>query len=59
MKAVYIQQHGTIDDVKAVEVPTPSIKDGEVLVKIEASGINPSDIASIEGRSPSQSCRES
>lgn len=52
MKAIYIDQHGVIDNVKAIEVPTPSIKDGEVLVRIEASGINPSDIESIEGRFP-------
>jgi NADPH2:quinone reductase len=52
MKAIYIEKHGAIDDVKAIEVPTPSIKDGEVLVKIEASGINPSDIESIKGKFP-------
>ena len=52
MKAIYIEQYGEIGDVKAIEVPTPSIKDGQVLVKIEASGINPSDIASIQGRFP-------
>ena len=52
MKAIYIEQHGVIDDVKAIDVPMPSIKDGEVLVKVQASGINPSDIASIQGRFP-------
>jgi NADPH2:quinone reductase len=50
MKAIFIERHGVIDDVKATDVPVPSIKDGEVLIKIEASGINPSDIESIEGR---------
>ena len=52
MKAIYIDRHGAIGDVKAIDVPTPSIEDGGVLVKIESSGINPSDIASIEGKFP-------
>lgn len=50
MKAVYIQQHGELKDLKVSEVPMPSIKPGEVLVKVEASGINPSDLASVRGR---------
>jgi NADPH:quinone reductase len=50
MKAVYIRAHGEIDDAAAVDVPVPVPKDGEVLVKIEAAGINPSDIASIQGK---------
>jgi NADPH:quinone reductase len=52
MKAIYIQQHGAIADLKVTDVPAPSIKSGEVLVKVEASGINPSDVASVLGRFP-------
>jgi NADPH:quinone reductase len=52
VKAIYIERSGAIGDVKASDVPKPSLKEGEVLVKIEASGINPSDIASIQGRFP-------
>ena len=52
MKAVYIQQHGPVDDVKVSEIPVPSLRSGEVLVKIEAAGINPSDVGSIVGRFP-------
>jgi NADPH2:quinone reductase len=52
MKAIYIRKHGEIDDAAAVDVPVPVAKDGEVLVKIGASGINPSDIASIQGKFP-------
>ena len=50
MKAIYIQQHGAVADLRISEVPRPSINGDQVLVRIEASGINPSDIVSIEGR---------
>jgi NADPH:quinone reductase len=50
VKAIYIQQHGSPTDLKVSEVLKPSINSNEVLVKIAASGINPSDIVSVEGR---------
>ena len=52
MKAVYIQKHGPIADLKISDVPVPAIGAGDVLVKVAASGVNPSDIASVEGRFP-------
>lgn len=52
MKAIYITQHGAVGDLKASEVPAPVIKPGEMLVKIEAAGINPSDLAGVQGRFP-------
>lgn len=52
MKAIYIRQHGDVGDLQASEVPEPSIGPGEVLVRIAASGINPSDVASVRGRFP-------
>jgi NADPH:quinone reductase-like Zn-dependent oxidoreductase len=52
MKAIYIEHHGAIEDLRASEVPVPSIGPGDVLVKIEASGINPSDLGSVQGRFP-------
>lgn len=52
MKAIYIQQHGDIADLKAVDRPVPSIAPGEVLVRVEAAGINPSDVAGVRGRFP-------
>jgi NADPH:quinone reductase len=52
MKAIYIRQHGPIADLRVSEVPKPSPKSDEVLVKVEASGLNPSDVASVEGRFP-------
>ena len=52
MKAVYIQQHGHIEDLRVTDRPEPRVNPGQVLVQIEAAGINPSDIASAEGRFP-------
>ena len=52
MKAIYIEHHGAIEDLRASEVPVPSIGPGDVLVKIEASGINPSDLGIVQGRFP-------
>jgi NADPH:quinone reductase-like Zn-dependent oxidoreductase len=53
MKAVYIHQHGPIEDLTVIDRPEPQVNPGEVLVHVEAAGINPSDIASAEGRFPS------
>lgn len=52
MKAIYIRQHGAVSDLKVSDVPVPEIKPGEVLVKVEAAGINPSDLAGVQGRFP-------
>jgi NADPH:quinone reductase-like Zn-dependent oxidoreductase len=52
MKAVYIQQHERIESLRVSDRPEPCVKPGEVLVHVEAAGINPSDIASAEGRFP-------
>jgi NADPH:quinone reductase len=52
MKAIYIEKHGLPDALAVSEVPKPSPGPGEVLVKVEASGINPSDVASVEGKFP-------
>jgi NADPH:quinone reductase len=52
MQAIYIRRHGAVSDLRASEVPMPAIKPGEVLVRIEAAGINPSDVASVQGRFP-------
>src|SRR4029077_124566 len=52
MKAIYIQQHGPIEGLRVTDRPEPRVNPGEVLVQVEAAGINPSDIASAEGRFP-------
>jgi len=52
MKAIYIERQGSIDDLSVSEIPKPAIGPNDVLVKVEASGINPSDVASLEGKFP-------
>jgi NADPH2:quinone reductase len=49
MTAIYIQQHGPIESLKATEVAKPSLQSDEVLVAVEAAGINPSDLISARG----------
>ena len=44
MKAVWYERTGAAPDVLIFgEIPTPSAGPGEVRVRLEASGINPSD----------------
>lgn len=50
MRAIYIRQHGAVADLKVSDVPAPSIGADDVLVRVEASGINPSDVVNVEGR---------
>lgn len=43
MKAVVINQYGSLDELKEQEVPTPEIKHNQVLVELYATSINPID----------------
>ena len=55
MKALYVTQNfKTVEEVKleCVERPMPKVKKGEVLVRIAASGINPSDARATMGYFP-------
>jgi len=53
LKAVQITKFGEPDDVvKVVDVESASLGLGEVRVKVEAAGINPSDIGNIRGLFP-------
>jgi NADPH:quinone reductase len=52
VKAIYIERHGPPSDLKVSDVPIPDVKPGQVLVHVEAAGINPSDLGSVEGRFP-------
>lgn len=52
MKALYLERHAAkIDDVQFnwIDKPTPSVNENESLVKISASGINPSDALAATG----------
>jgi len=50
MKAARINSYGHADSVKISDVAQPNLKDGEVLVQVCASSINPVDTSIREGR---------
>jgi NADPH:quinone reductase-like Zn-dependent oxidoreductase len=55
MKAIRINEKSErIDDLKfeLTDIETPRIKDGECLVEIHASGVNPSDVKALLGKMP-------
>ena len=43
MKAVIISEYGNNEAVKIADINIPEIKSGEVLVKVQAAGVNPVD----------------
>ncbi len=43
MKAVVINRYGSIDELTLVDLPTPPLKDGEVLVRNKYASVNPWD----------------
>lgn len=50
MKAIILNEFGDTSKLKLVEAPKPSPQEGEVLVRIKAAGVNPSDCRIREGR---------
>ncbi len=56
MRAAYYDSTGAAGDVlRVADLPTPAAGPGEVLVRIQASGINPSDVKKRLGRMPAPS----
>jgi NADPH2:quinone reductase len=52
MQALKIDHHGPVSELIVSDVPQPKPGEQEILVEIEAMGINPSDAVSAEGRFP-------
>lgn len=53
MQAVWYEANGTAQDVLVhAEVPVPKPEEGEVLVRLYASGVNPSDVKARAGSRP-------
>jgi NADPH:quinone reductase len=52
MRAIQITDFGDPHDVRIRDVAKPSPAPGEVLVKLEAAGVNPSDAVNIRGGFP-------
>ncbi len=43
MKAVLRREYGSADLLEIVDIPRPTVEDDEVLVKVQAAGVNPLD----------------
>jgi len=52
MKALYYDKHGSYENIKIGDFPTPEIKENEVLVKVKAFSLNHLDIWIMEGKYP-------
>lgn len=50
MKALRFETYGPPSVLRIEEQPLPALQDGEVLVQVKASAINPSDVATVAGR---------
>lgn len=50
MKAIVLKEAGNVDNLAYVELAKPTIKEGEVLIKVKAISINPVDVKSRAGK---------
>jgi len=50
MKAMIYTQYGSPDDIRLADVPQPTPKAGEVLVKIHAASVNSADVRLLAGK---------
>jgi len=49
MKAIYFEEHGTLDSLNYGDVPDPIAGPGEVVLRIEAAALNFNDLWALEG----------
>lgn len=52
MKALQFSATGNLDHLRLVDLPTPVAGPDEVLIRVEAAGLNPSDVKNVLGRFP-------
>lgn len=52
MKAIHFEQYGPPEVLRVVEVDQPTLKAGEVLVKVHAAGLNRADLVQRQGKYP-------
>ncbi len=56
MKALQFSATGSLDHLCLVDLPTPVPGPDEVLIRVKAAGLNPSDVKNVEGRFPIPPC---
>src|SRR5271154_1673663 len=49
MRAVRLHQFGNLIDLKIEDFPTPSPAAGELLLRLSAASVNPSDVKNVQG----------
>ena len=49
MRALRVHKTGSLSDARVEDVPNPSPGTGEVLVRVRAAAVNPSDIKNVLG----------
>ena len=52
MKAMRAAQFGGPELLRLEDAPDPQLKDGHVLIRVKATGINPADLVRLSGRYP-------
>jgi len=52
LKALQFSATGSLDHLRLVDLPTPVAGPDEVLIRVEAAGLNPSDVKNVLGRFP-------
>jgi NADPH:quinone reductase-like Zn-dependent oxidoreductase len=50
MKALQLKEFGSLDWLELVELPAPKPGEGEVLIRVKAAAVNPSDVKNVQGR---------
>ena len=50
MKAAIIKNFGDIDSIRIEEIDTPTLANNELLIKVEAAGLNPKDVLIRKGK---------
>lgn len=50
MKALHFERTGSLDHLRLAEIQLPPLQPGEVVVRVEAAAINPSDVKNVLGK---------
>ena len=50
MLALQFKQTGSLEQLKLEDLPSPDVKSGNVLIKVKAAAINPSDVKNVLGK---------